>query len=79
MTEWVTWFIHQVQASCEEASKAIDDTLAKARFWITRTSRATASRELIELEALELLMRVGAGRSTRYYAKLPGWGPGGPA
>ena len=113
MTDWVSWFVQQVQVSCEEASKTIDDTLAKARFWmdhsnkdlnerqrkavnllldagpngfeggmstkkyesITGTSRASASRELIELEALGLLARAGAGRSTRYYVKLPGWGP----
>lgn len=117
VTDWVSWFVQQVQVSCEEASKIIDDTLAKARFWmdhsnkdlnerqrkavnllldagpngfeggmstkkyesITGTSRASASRELIELEALGLLARVGAGRSTRYYVKLPGWGPAGTA
>jgi Fic family protein len=38
-------------------------------------SRATASRELIELEDMGLLHRVGAGRSTRYYVSIPGWGP----
>lgn len=41
------------------------------------TSRATASRELIELEQRGLLRRVGAGRSTRYYLNIPGWGPDG--
>lgn len=41
---------------------------------IANTSRATASRELIELEALGLLGQAGAGRSTRYYVNLPGWG-----
>jgi len=40
---------------------------------IADTSRATASRELIELEALGLLQQTGAGRSTRYYVKLDGW------
>ncbi|MBV8501938.1 MAG: Fic family protein [Paucibacter sp.] len=116
VTEWVTWFVQQVRVSCEEASRTIDDTLAKARFWmdhngkdlterqrkavnvlldagpngfeggmstkkyesVTGTSRATASRELIELQALGLLTQVGAGRSTRYYVNLPGWGPDGP-
>jgi len=39
------------------------------------TSRATASRELIELAKLGLLAQTGAGRSTRYYVKLPGWAP----
>ncbi|PRX18787.1 hypothetical protein B0G75_1415 [Paraburkholderia sp. BL18I3N2] len=39
------------------------------------TSRATASRELIELEDMGLLCKVGGGRSTRYYLNIPGWGP----
>jgi Fic family protein len=42
---------------------------------IAGTSRATASRELIELEAHGLLVQVGAGRATRYYVNLPGWSP----
>ncbi len=42
---------------------------------IAATSRATASRELTELEALGLLRRAGAGRSTRYYIGAVGWGP----
>lgn len=42
---------------------------------LAATSRATASRELIELEALGLLGSAGAGRSTRYYVKLAGWMP----
>ncbi|HEU6454700.1 MAG TPA: Fic family protein [Roseateles sp.] len=113
VTDWVLWFVHQVQVSCDEASRTVDDTLAKARFWmdhsnkalserqrnvvnllldagpngfeggmstrkyesIAGTSRATASRELIELEHLKLLAQTGAGRSTRYYVNLPGWGP----
>ena len=114
VTAWVIWFVQQVQAACENASRVIDDTLAKARFWmehrdkvlnerqrkvlnlllnagpggfeggmstkkyesIANTSRATASRELIELEALGLLQKTGAGRSTRYHIKLPGSAPG---
>jgi Fic family protein len=108
VTEWVRWFIDQMQAACDAASGVVDDTLVKARFWIDHrdkalnerqrkvlnlllnagpggfeggmstkkyesiagTSRATASRELLELEALGLLERVGAGRSTRYHVKL---------
>lgn len=42
---------------------------------VGNTSRATASRELIELENLGLLRRVGAGRSTRYYLNISGWLP----
>ncbi len=39
------------------------------------TSRATASRELVELARLGLVRTVGAGRSTRYYVNLQGWSP----
>lgn len=49
------------------ATKKYDNTAA--------TSRATASRELIELESMTLLEQVGGGRFTRLYAKLPGWVP----
>jgi Fic family protein len=42
---------------------------------LTGTSRPTASRELIELNALGVLKQVGGGRSTRYYINLPGWVP----
>jgi Fic family protein len=42
---------------------------------IGSTSRATASRELIELETMGLLHRSGAGRSTRYYVNISGWSP----
>jgi Fic family protein len=42
---------------------------------LTGTSRATASRELIELAALGVLKQVGGGRSTRYYVDLTGWVP----
>ena len=38
---------------------------------ITGASRATSSRELIELAALGLLIASGAGRGTRYEIKLP--------
>ena len=113
VTDWVCWFIEQMQAACEEASAVVDHTLVKARFWldhgnkamnerqrkvmnllldagpggfdggmstkkyenVTGTSRATASRELIDLEAMGLLHQVGGGRSTRYYVRLPGWVP----
>jgi Fic family protein len=117
VTDWVCWFVEQMQATCDEASKVVDDTLVKARFWlehsskalndrqrkvinvlldagpsgfeggmstrkyenITGASRATASRELIDLEALGLLQKIGAGRSTRYDVRVPGWARPGAA
>ena len=40
---------------------------------IAQTSTPTAARDLIELERLGLLTRVGDGRSTRYYPAMEGW------
>ena len=42
---------------------------------LTSAARATASRDLIELAALGLLVQVGAGRGTRYYLQIEGWAP----
>jgi Fic family protein len=41
---------------------------------ISQTSTPTAARDLIELERLGLLTKQGAGRSTRYYPAIDGWG-----
>ncbi|MBE0547389.1 MAG: Fic family protein [Rubrivivax sp.] len=42
---------------------------------LTGAARATASRDLIELATLGLLVQVGAGRGTRYYLQIEGWAP----
>jgi Fic family protein len=42
---------------------------------LAATSRATASRELLDLQAKGLLQVAGSGRSTRYVINLPGWEP----
>lgn len=42
---------------------------------LTGASRATASRELLELAELGLLQQAGAGRGTRYDLQVEGWGP----
>ena len=39
----------------------------------TGASRATSSRDLVELEELGLLRHDGAGPSTRYYINIDGW------
>jgi len=112
VTGWVVWFVTQFRVACEEASVVIDESLAKARFWLdhrdkelsprqrkvlnvlldagpegfeggmstkkyenlTGASRATSSRDLIELEGLGLLRHTGDGRATRYHLNIPGWG-----
>lgn len=68
ITAWLLWFVSQVRVACEKAVSVVDVSL-------TSTSRATASRELVELAGLGLLRMVGAGRSTRYYIDLDGWVP----
>ncbi len=42
---------------------------------LTGAARATASRDLIELAALGLLVQLGAGRGTRYHLQIEGWAP----
>ena len=44
---------------------------------LAQTSTPTAARDLIELERLGLLTRVGDGRSTRYYPAMEGWAKDG--
>ena len=43
---------------------------------LTGAARATASRDLIELAALGLMVQAGAGRGTRYDLQIEGWAPG---
>lgn len=42
---------------------------------LTGAARATASRDLIELAALGLPTKVGAGRGTWYHLQIEGWAP----
>jgi Fic family protein len=112
VTGWMSWFIAQVRAACDQASVVMDASLEKARFWyshrdkeltprqrkvinalldagpggyeggmstkkyehLTGASRATSSRDLIELAHAGLLRQDGAGRSTRYGLNIDRWG-----
>jgi Fic family protein len=81
----VFWTNHRDKALTARQRKVVDVLLdagpggfeggmsTKKYESIGGTSRATASRELIELEELGLLLRIGAGRSTRYHLNIPGW------
>ena len=54
-----------------------DDGLSTRKYEsLTGAARATASRDLLELQALGLLQQTGAGRSTRYHLAIAGWEPG---
>jgi len=105
VTDWLAWFLVQVEASATAAEKTVANTLAKARFWLrhqaanlnerqrkalnrlldagrdgfeggintrkymslTKTSRATAYRELANLVEKGCLMPTGkGGRSSGY-------------
>lgn len=105
VTDWLTWFLVQVEASATAAEKTVANTLAKARFWLrhqaadlnerqrkalnrlldagrdgfeggintrkymslTKTSRATAYRELADLVEKGCLTPTGkGGRSSGY-------------
>jgi len=105
VTDWLAWFLMQVEASASAAEKTVANTLAKARFWLrhqaanlnarqrkalnrlldagregleggintrnymrlTKTSRATAYRELVELVEKNCLAPTGkGGRSSGY-------------
>lgn len=105
VTDWLAWFLTQVEAAATAAEQTVANTLAKARFWLrhqaadlnerqrkalnhlldagpdgfeggintrkymslTKTSRATAYRELAELVGKGCLMPTGkGGRSSGY-------------
>jgi Fic family protein len=105
ITEWLLWFLAQVEAAATAAEQTVANTLAKARFWLrhqatvlnerqrkvlnrlldagpdgfaggmntrkymglTKTSRATAYRELADLVEKRCLRPTGqGGRSSGY-------------
>ena len=74
VTEWVCWFIAQMQAACEEASKAVDETLVKARFWLEHGSKTLTERQR---KVMNLLLNSGpegfeGGMSTGKYESIAG-------
>jgi Fic family protein len=105
VTEWLVWYLTQVEAAATAAGQTVANTLAKARFWLghqttalnerqrkvlnrlldagpsgfeggistrkymglSKTSRATAYRELADLVEKGCLRRTGkGGRSSGY-------------
>ncbi len=40
---------------------------------LTGASKATATRDLVQLQTLGLLVTTGQGRGTRYWVNVPGW------
>lgn len=105
LTDWLAWFLTQIEAAADAAERTVANTLAKARYWLrhqaavlnarqrkvlnrlldagpggfegdmntrkyvglTKTSRATAYRELADLVAKGCLRPTGkGGRSSGY-------------
>lgn len=50
VTAWVCWFIDQMQAACEAASKVVDDTLVKTRFWLEHNDKSLNERQCKVME-----------------------------
>lgn len=110
VTDWLAWFLAQVEAAASAAQRTVANTLAKARFWLryqattlnerqrkvvnrlldagpdgfeggintrkymslTKTSRATAYRELADLVEKGCLQPIGkGGRSSAYAVVWP--------
>jgi Fic family protein len=72
VTAWVVWFITQFQAACEDASRVVDDTLAKTRFWAEHNGKALNARQR---RVMNLLLDAGpggfeGGMSTKKYESL---------
>ncbi len=108
VTEWLAWFLTQVEAAATTAEQTVANTLAKARFWLkhqathlnerqrkmlnrrldagpdgfeggintrkymslTKTSRATAYRELADLVEKGCLVSTGKGGRSSCYQVL---------
>ena len=80
------WFSHREQELTARQRKVINALLdagpdgfaggmsTRKYEHLTGASRATSSRELIELAHAGLLRQDGAGRSTRYRLNIDGWG-----
>ncbi|HWX00047.1 Fic family protein [Collimonas sp.] len=80
------WFLHRDKELAPRQRKLLNALLdagpggfeggmsTKKYEHLSGASRATSSRDLIELEQMGLLRRAGAGRSTRYHLNIEGWG-----
>lgn len=111
ITPWVTWFVTQFGAACQQSTLHIDKAIERARFWsehadkdfnerqrkalkklldagdggflgglttekhsqITGASKATASRDLIDMLQKGAMVSRGIGKATKYYVNVSGW------
>ena len=72
ITDWLAWFLAQVEASAEAAEGTVANTLAKARFWLRHQGTNLSGRQR---KVLNRLLDVGPGgfegdMTTRKYMSL---------
>ena len=72
VTAWLAWFLAQVTASATAAEKTVDDTLAKARFWLRHQATDLNERQR---KVLNRMLDAGldgfkGGINTRKYMSL---------
>lgn len=72
VTDWLAWFLVQVEASATAAEKTVANTLAKARFWLRHQASALNERQRKALNRLLDAGRDGfeGGINTRNYMSL---------
>lgn len=72
ITDWLNWFLVQVQASASAAEKTVANTLAKARFWLRNQAVDFNERQRKALNRLLDAGRDGfeGGINTRKYMSL---------
>lgn len=72
VTDWLAWFLAQVEASATAAEKTVDTTLAKARFWLRHQAADLNERQRKVLNRLLDAGREGfeGGINTRKYMSL---------
>ncbi len=72
VTDWLAWFLVQVEASATAAEKTVENTLAKARFWLRHQAADLNERQRKALNRLLDAGRDGfeGGINTRKYMSL---------
>lgn len=73
ITEWLAWFLQQIESACVAAQRTLANMLAKARFWMRHSEAPLSERQR---KILNRLLDAGfgfdGGMTTRKYVNLTG-------
>lgn len=74
ITEWLAWFLRQIESACASAQGTLTSVLAKARFWMRHSEARLSDRQR---KVLNRLLDAGpdgfeGGMTTRKYVSLAG-------